>query len=411
MPSDPPLPSEAEADPASGWRPALQALGVSALCLMIGALVMLAVSASSLQEQGTPLPEPLRLVLLIDLLVGIVCAIAVGPMRRAGTWNLLIVASTAVSGTSIAAGAVALARIGERRTRRLDATAIGVVAVCAVVNALLLRWAAPGSVWTIPWEVLLSLAFAGASLLWGRARGTRAALITSLRAQTLTAQREKEALEREHAALMAQARSEQRAAIARDMHDSLSHHLSLIAMHAGALEYRDDLRTADRRAAAGTIRASAQAANAELREVLSALRADGAPLPTAADLSAMVEEARQSGHRVHLRWSGGPFEAACLDRAGTTSVVTMVRITRELLTNARRHAAGETLELDLDREGEELVLRARNPAPSSAAAGRPGSGLGLVGVRERIRLLGGTLQVTGRAGTDFEVEARLPWRQ
>lgn len=410
--------------PAPWWARALRAAGVSAICLIIGLLVLTVVYGVTIDQQGGELTDRLIVLFVVDLLVGLAATLAVGPMRRAGVANLLLVAALAVSGMSVAAAAVALARLGERRARLLDGAAIVLAVACSVVSFLLFRWAEGSSSGTLPWEMLLTCAFAAAALLWGRARGTRAALIASLRAQASTARRERDALEREHLALIAQAQAEQRAAIARDMHDSLSHHLSLIAMHAGALEYRRDLPEAQRQEAARIIRRGAQAANTELREVLGALRADGMPLPTAADLVTMLEDARAAGQEVTLVWSdapadgaaradgtaegGVPFVPEMLDGMSRAGVVTLVRIARELLTNARKHAPGARLDLRLHRAGEQLVLRAANPVPQEAPAA--GARLGLVGVRERIVLLGGSLHIEDRAAGRFAVEARLPWR-
>ncbi|GAA1730201.1 sensor histidine kinase [Brachybacterium phenoliresistens] len=403
--------------PAPWWLRALRAVGVSAICLIIGLLVLVFVYGTTIDEQGD-LSDRLVALFIVDLLVGLAAALAVGPMRRAGAANLILVAALAVSGMSVAAAAVALARLGERRARLLDAAAIILAVGGSVVSSLLFRWAEGSSSGTLPWEMLLTCAFAAAALLWGRARGTRAALIASLRAQASTARRERDALEREHRALIAQAQAEQRAAIARDMHDSLSHHLSLIAMHAGALEYRRDLPEAQRQEAASIIRRGAQAANTELREVLGALRADGMPLPTAADLVTMLEDARAAGQEVTLLWSDAPaedpaageepFTPQMLDGMSRAGVVTLVRIARELLTNARKHAPGTRLDLRLHRAGEQLVLRASNPVPREAPAA--GARLGLVGVRERIVLLGGSLHIEDGTAGRFAVEARLPWR-
>jgi signal transduction histidine kinase len=153
------------------------------------------------------------------------------------------------------------------------------------------------------------------------------------------------------------------------------------------------------REVADTIRGDARAANTELRDVLSALREDSAePLPTSGSIDDLVEATRAEGQDVRLRWEG--IGAGDLESAGSATVVTLVRITRELLTNARKHAPDARLELQIVRDHDDLRMSASNPVPASdAAAGTGlGTGLGLTGVRERVRLLGGTFRADVRDG-------------
>src|SRR5690606_38322566 len=121
-----------------------------------------------------------------------------------------------------------------------------------------------------------------------------------------TAQREAAAVLQGREAEVARVRAEERAALARDMHDSVSLHLSAIAMHAGAMAYREDMPSQTLRATALTVRDAAQEANRELREVLVALRSstDAAPLATVPTLWETVEPARASGQQVELVHEG-----------------------------------------------------------------------------------------------------------
>ncbi|UQN28474.1 sensor histidine kinase [Brachybacterium kimchii] len=444
-PVDAPAPSGVDHPPARGrlvrrLAEAGRMLVISLVCVLLGAAFLVVLFAANYDEYGDRLPGGLGLLLLVDGLVGVLTNIAAGPMRRAGLWNLLLVAPSVLSGSALPAAAVGLARIGSRRDLRTDLAGIAVSALGALGYSVLECWADDAWSWEDGAGVLLSVVFAAAALLWGRVRGTRAVLITSLRSQAATARREREALEREHEALarehralVAQAESEQRAAIARDMHDSLSHHLSLIAMHAGALSYRADMPPEQMRDVSATILADARAANSELRHVLSALRTDDAePLPTGAQIGEQIERARSEGQDVRLEWMGtDPHD---VDAAGSALVVTLSRAVRELLTNARKHAPGQPLVLRIAHETGMLRLTSRNTVPEEVrtAASELGSGLGLTGLRERVRLLGGTMRAEAAvaasgADTDddtdddhspaehqrdapaFEVELSLPW--
>ncbi|WP_165831795.1 sensor histidine kinase [Brachybacterium endophyticum] len=388
---------------------------VSLVCLVLGAAFYVVLWAANVDTYGQDPPRGLQLLLLADLIIGAVANIAAGPMRRAGVWNLLLAASGALSASSMPAVVVGLVRLGRRRDVRLDIAGTATCALAALAYSTLERWGTGAWSGSVVFEILLATVLGAAALLWGRMRGTRAALITSLRHQASTAHRERAAIEREHdalarehRALVAQAEAEQRAAIARDMHDSLSHHLSLIAMHAGALSYRQDMPPERMRDVATTIHDDARAANTELRHVLGALREDGAePLPTAAHLGELIETARAEGQDVEMLWEG--TDAAELDAEGSATVVTLVRIVRELITNARKHAPDSPLSLRLSRseDGEGLHLSARNPlaGPSPAL----GTGWGLTGVRERVRLLGGSFEATEHDDT-FAVDVHLPWR-
>src|SRR5699024_12294047 len=149
-----------------------------------------------------------------------------------------------------------------------------------------------------------------------------------------TAQREATALRRGHDAEVARVRAEERAALARDMHDSVSHHLAAIAMHAGAIAYREDLPPETLRRTAGTVRDAAQQANRELREVLVALRtgSDDSPLATIPTLQETVDRAHAAGQEATLELQGLAPDA--LEQLGRGTVVALTRILSEALTNA-----------------------------------------------------------------------------
>lgn len=217
-----------------------------------------------------------------------------------------------------------------------------------------------------------------------------------------------ERLEREQAARAEQARGQERARIAREMHDVVAHRVSLMVLHAGALEVNaPDERTAR---AAELIRGTGREALENLREVLGVLRAPsgGAPAPFAPqpgldDVARLVEQSRAAGIEVTRRDEGVPRELPAM------VVSTAYRIVQEALTNVHKHAPGATVEVVVGYRDDEVAVTVRNEAARRPAAG-PSGGFGLVGLRERVLLLGGDFRAgpTGRGG--FEVFALLPAR-
>jgi len=216
------------------------------------------------------------------------------------------------------------------------------------------------------------------------------------------------AAETEQRLRVEEARLLERERIAREMHDVLAHRISLLAVHAGALEFRPDA-PADQREAAGIIRQSAYEAMEDLREVIGVLRDDAAggdperPQPTLADVAALVQESRRAGGRITLE-ENVPDPGRVPARVGRHAY----RIVQEGLTNARKHAPGAQVTVSLDA-GAELDVEIVNRLPPGPPAARlPGSGAGLVGLAERVALLGGTLE-HGRTGDGrFRLRARLP---
>lgn len=390
-----------------------RALGLTVLCLAAG-LVLLAVTYGLLlDEHGEDLPEAVAVLLLADLLVGTLAACAVGFLRRAGAWNLLLVPTVAISALALPAAAIALVRTGTLRQWPLDLLAAALVVASTVANLVLFAAALGTPVDATGSDLVIALVLVAIPLLWGRVRGTRRALVDSLRLEASAARREREAMRREQEIRIERAEALQRTAIARDLHDSLSHHLSLIAVHAGALEHRTDLPAEARREAAGIIRAEARSAGQELRAVLTTLRdADGSRTDPAGMIR-LVQDARRAGQSVSCTWrdlDGEPQDLAPghLAGAAASTVDVATSILRELLTNSRKHAPGQTLSVDLARDADQLVLTARNavPHPGSPA---PHGGLGLTGLAERAAGIGGSCRVLDDEVGTFSVQARLPW--
>jgi signal transduction histidine kinase len=198
------------------------------------------------------------------------------------------------------------------------------------------------------------------------------------------------------------ARAEERTRIAREMHDVLAHKVSLIALHAGALEL---IATGDERVkeGVGLIRVTAREALQELRVVLGVLQA-GAPEPGPADLPALVAEATRAGQRVELRDEAGQLPPA------TARVVH--RVVQEGLTNARKHAPGAPVTISVTRTETRVAVVVANPPDAGTTTpplDLPGSGAGLVGLAERLRLVGGTISGGPAGDGGWRLRAEVPW--
>ncbi|MFF3952769.1 histidine kinase [Streptomyces sp. NPDC001890] len=215
-------------------------------------------------------------------------------------------------------------------------------------------------------------------------------------------------LEREQRLVAEQARSRERARIAQDMHDVLGHDLSLIALSAGALKLAPGLDEAHR-AAAGEIRARAAASVERLGEVIGLLREEAGeespqqPRPSGSGIPGLVEEAAAAGLAVGLRVEG---EAGAMPPAAGRAAH---RVVQEALTNAAKHAPGARVDVRVTHAAGETTIRVENgPAPAPARAGDlPGTGRGLIGLDERVRLTGGEFAY-GPYGGGFAVTARIP---
>ncbi|MGW6204328.1 sensor histidine kinase [Streptomyces sp. NPDC055089] len=212
-------------------------------------------------------------------------------------------------------------------------------------------------------------------------------------------------LEREQQLVAEQARLRERARIAQDMHDVLGHELSLIALSAGALKLAPGLDEAHR-AAAGDIRARAAASVERLGEVIGLLREEadaGPPGPPGTGIPRLVAEAAAAGLPVALHTEG---DAAAMPPPAARAAH---RVVQESLTNAAKHAPQARVDVRLAHGGGVTTVRVEN-GPATGPTGRtdaPGTGLGLIGLAERVRLAGGTF-THGPYDDGFAVIARLP---
>jgi signal transduction histidine kinase len=353
--------------------------------------------------------------LALDIAVGMLC-FGLVLLRHRWPTAVALVVCTAGAVSVFAVGPITLAVVSLATHRRW--WRIAVVAVVYTVALWTYEQLYP-SVEPMPWAVSIVGGLGMFALLvWiGAYVGLRREHIASLYERIATA-------EREQASRVAQARANERARIAREMHDVLAHRMSLVAMHAGALAYRSDLPPEQVAETAALVRDSAHEALGELREVLGVLRgldgpapgADAAearperPQPTLADLDELVVATTAAGTPVRVT-DRVPDDAA-LPVATSRSAF---RIVQEALTNVRKHAPGITASIVLrGAPGQGLWITVSNPTPARepAAPGAetrpPTSGLGLLGLMERAELAGGTLTARDADGR-FVVQAWLPW--
>ena len=205
------------------------------------------------------------------------------------------------------------------------------------------------------------------------------------------------------------ARQEERDRIARDMHDTLSHRLSMIAVYAGGLAYRKDLDPEETRQSARTIRDEAEAAVGDLREALHSLRSEGRIDPREG-VESLVERSRQAGMKVEVRYQQGAGPQS-LAELSTMAGHALNRAVQEGLTNARKHAPGKPVTITIVALADALLITMSNPV---APAGKKGSGnsggYGIVGMRERASVVGGSLQVKDEEES-FSWTLRLPRKE
>jgi signal transduction histidine kinase len=225
-----------------------------------------------------------------------------------------------------------------------------------------------------------------------------------LRAQrALEAQTERAEDERARRAVL-----EERARIARELHDVVAHHMSLIAVRAETAPYRLPGLPESAQAEFGSLSEVAREALAEMRRLLGVLRhdqpADLAPQPELADLPSLVDTARQAGLSVEL--SVPP----ALGRVPAGVGICAYRIVQESLSNASQHAPGAAVTVSVGHDCGAVLLRVANGpgGPAGAPVNEYGRGHGLTGMRERVALLGGSLSAGPSPDGGFVVSAVLP---
>ncbi|MFI9363564.1 sensor histidine kinase [Kitasatospora sp. NPDC053057] len=251
-------------------------------------------------------------------------------------------------------------------------------------------------------NVILAIALTGAVLVLGGALRERAEV-----RRLLTEQEQISEVERERRTLL-----EERARIARELHDVVAHHMSVIAVQAASAPYRIEGVPADAAEEFTAIANTARESLAEMRRLLGVLRSEEsagetAPQPGVGQLAQLVETVGRAGVPAELTVAEGLAE-----RVPQAVGLSAYRIVQEALANVVRHAPGAQAWVSLSADGPELRLTVVNAAPpqrtESLEASAEGTGHGLVGMRERVRLVDGRLDTGPLPDGGFKVAAVLP---
>jgi signal transduction histidine kinase len=201
----------------------------------------------------------------------------------------------------------------------------------------------------------------------------------------------------------------ERARIARELHDVVAHHISMIAVQAETARLTTPGMPTEGARRFSAIGDTARTALTEMRRLLGVLREDGgpaepsrAPQPGLEQLNELIDEARTAtvgGTRLIVAGHVQPLDPGVQ--------LTVYRIVQEALTNARRHAPGAAVDVELHFHPDRLLLRVRDNGPGAPATAGPG-GHGLLGMRERAAVVGGELWAGPAPGSGFLIEAALP---
>jgi signal transduction histidine kinase len=296
----------------------------------------------------------------------------------------------AAIGTSIA-GLAAAFLLGNLRDDLQARAGLAITLGGAAVVAYNIPDSAGGELLFLP--VLFAMAWLAGFAMRERSEQAEAAEV-----RAATAEREREA-----AARLAVA--EERARIARELHDIVAHAVSVMVLHVGTVRRRLPDEFADDRDALGDVERAGRTALAEMRRLLGAMRHEGdglelAPRPGVDDLDRLVDEVGRAGLRVRLRVEGEPV---ALPPAIDLSAY---RIVQEGLTNVLKHAHADDADVVLRYSAGHVQIDVRDHGTGSSAG--DGIGHGLVGVRERVKIYGGEMTAGPVDGGGFLLSTRLP---
>ncbi len=366
-------------------------------------VVAVALGALFLSPQLHDNPNPWSTTqIVVDVGAGVLACASLWWRRR---WPvgvaLFCLLAGSVSSSATPAGLLALSSLAVHRPARPTV----LVSLLWVPSLLVFAFysSTTGPVAVLAFVMPLVLAASG----WGMFIRARRQLLLSLRERALRAEADQELHEE-------QARVAERTRIAREMHDVLAHRISLMALHAGGLELRPDLPPAEVQKTAALLRSTAGQALEELRSVIGVLREDGgqeqfdvAPQPTVKDIGRLVEETRSAGTDIDFE-----MDVEQMDDVPSPLGRDAYRVVQEALTNIGKHAHGAAARVRVTgtpTDGLHISVRNQQRVSAHSASTLPGAGAGLLGLRERVALAGGTLILGPDGSGDFVVEANLTW--
>lgn len=340
---------------------------------------------------------------LLNVVAGAVTAIGLFWRRSHPlAFGMLAAAATCVSATAGIPWLIAIYNAALRLERRQLVPIVGIGAISLITQPLIYTENRD----PIAGAVLLCLGAVALALGLGFISRARREHFFALAAAGRAAESEQRLREE-------QAREAERLRIAREMHDVLGHRLSLLSLHAGALEYRREVSSEEAAEAAAIIRASAQEALQELRDVIGVMRtaADvdaGPPQPDFDDIAGLIEEYRAAGVKVDVEIIGVDGAGVMAPAAGRA----LYRVVQEGLVNASKHAPGARVRIVIDASpGGKLRARVTNDLPVSGGP-QPtqltGTGTGLIGLQERLALVGGSAGHAVEDGRRFSLFAEVP---
>jgi signal transduction histidine kinase len=353
------------------------ALVVVALATTVGA---------ALRHDRTALGVSLAVVACLPLLA-----------RRSHPVGVLAIVTVATVAISVGWGyespfpaAVALFTVADECERR-----ISLAAGATAVVALSLPWGHPSHGWRdVVGRVI------GFSLAWviGDSLGVRRRYVAALEERA-------ERLEREREAEAARAVAEEQARIARELHDVLAHNVSVMVVQAAAANDVFDSQPERAREALASIEATGRDALAELRGLLGVVRGGGpdyTPQPSLERLDELVDQIRSAGLDVAVTIEGQPRELP----AGID--VSAYRVVQEALTNTLKHARASQAEVSLRFRPDGIDVDVRDDGVGAGNGDGDGGGNGLIGMRERVAVYGGSFAAGPDPGGGFAVSARFP---
>jgi signal transduction histidine kinase len=228
----------------------------------------------------------------------------------------------------------------------------------------------------------------------------------SLRARIADAQERERALERDKAHAAQLATEQERARIARELHDVITHHVSVMVVQAGAARKIMSRAPDQATSALLAVESAGRAAMTELQHTMGLLAPDGeaqlAPQPGLAELGELIGRVRTTGMRVDLVETGPPRALA------PGSDLAAYRVVQEALTNAAKHAAGAAVRVRIEYTERDLIVEVDNTVGRRSANAIEGNGRGLVGLRERLAACGGELDAGPLGDGGFHIRAAIP---